>query len=440
MRQLTTTIFVLSVFAPWPLGLFGQSPLSREEAVAKALEQNLGIQMARLEVERAEVGNTWGAAGALPQLGVNATLAGAVSDQSENPTSFIQERLESQSVNVGAQLNWVLFDGFGMFANKRALETLVEQADGQAQLMIEQTIAAVLQAYDAVCVQQVLLKTAQAAVEAAEQRVKWVTEREQFGAASEFDRLQLENAMLVALLNRAQQQLAVDVAFRALNRLMGENLQLKWTLDSLTEPYQRDFLQLESEVLSNGTTLANARLVETMAKISLDQAQARLSPTLQFSASQGDQRSQFAAGDLSGDGRVQNLAANVVLNFNLFNGGATRRAIEQAKLQMMMAEQAHLDLEQEVLRIFHDVQNRWLVAADAHSLARKLCSNAAQTLNIAEERFRVGALSSLDLREVEVEWIRASEREAQALQTWLTTDVELSRLSGEWWTVTEMRE
>ena len=127
-----------------------QAPLQREEAVALALEQNLGVQIARLNVELAEVNDAWGAAGALPQIGLNTNLSGAVSDQSENPTSFIQERLESQSVSIGGQLNWVVFDGLGMFANRRALETLVEQADGQARLIIEQTIAATLQAYDAV--------------------------------------------------------------------------------------------------------------------------------------------------------------------------------------------------------------------------------------------------------------------------------------------------
>ena len=76
-----------------PVAASSQSDLSRVGAVTKSLEQNLGIRIARLDVERAEVGDAWGAAGALPQVGLNSSLAGAVSDQSENPTSFIQEKL-----------------------------------------------------------------------------------------------------------------------------------------------------------------------------------------------------------------------------------------------------------------------------------------------------------------------------------------------------------
>ena len=133
-----------------------QQPLSMERAVARALENNLGIQIARQQVEMAAVVNSWGAAGALPQIGLSATGSNAISDQSQNPTSFIQERLQSESINISGQLNWMLFDGLGMFANKRALERLVEQADGQAALVIEQTVAATMLAYNGVLVQKLI--------------------------------------------------------------------------------------------------------------------------------------------------------------------------------------------------------------------------------------------------------------------------------------------
>ena len=324
-----------------------QAPLQREDAIALALEQNLGVQIARLNVEQAEVNDAWGAAGALPQIGLNTNLAGAVSDQSENPTSFIQERLESQSVSIGGQLNWVVFDGLGMFANKRALETLVEQADGQARLIIEQTISATLQAYDAVLVQQEVLATLDATVDAAEARLDWMAQRVAFGAAAEFDRLQVESGLLSDRLSRMQQALAVEVAFRALNQLMGQPLNAQWALSELEPPSMRDFNGLEALVLSDGATMENARIAESLARTSLQQAQARMSPTISLTASQGDQRSQFAAGDLSGDGRTKNIAASVVFNFNLFNGGATRRGIQQAKLQILAAEQSLANQEQE---------------------------------------------------------------------------------------------
>lgn len=409
-----------------------QAPLQREGAVALALEHNLGVQIARLNVEQAEVNDAWGAAGALPQIGLNTNLSGAVSDQSENPTSFIQERLESQSVSIGGQLNWVVFDGLGMFANKRALETLVEQADGQARLIIEQTIAATLQAYDAVLVQQEVLATLDAAVDAAEARLDWMGQRVAFGAAAEFDRLQVESGLLSDRLSRMQQAFAVEVAFRALNQLMGQPLNTQWVLSGLELPSMRDFSGLEALVLSDGTTMENARIAESLARTGLQQAQARMSPTIALTASQGDQRSQFAAGDLSGDGRTKNIAASVVLNFNLFNGGATRRGIQQAKLQVLAAEQSRANQEQEVLRIFADTRQRWQTAADSYALSVQLKDNATASAAIAEQRLKSGAMNSLDFREVELQRLRAEQAALQALQSWLAADVELDRLTGTW--------
>ena len=409
-----------------------QAPLQREGAVALALEHNLGVQIARLNVEQAEVNDAWGAAGALPQIGLNTNLSGAVSDQSENPTSFIQERLESQSVSIGGQLNWVVFDGLGMFANKRALETLVEQADGQARLIIEQTIAATLQAYDAVLLQQEVLATLDAAVDAAEARLDWMGQRVAFGAAAEFDRLQVESGLLSDRLSRMQQALAVEVAFRALNQLMGQPRNTQWVLSALELPSMRDFSRLETLVLSDGTTMENARIAESLARTGLQQAQARMSPTIALTASQGDQRSQFAVGDLSGDGRTKNIAASVVLNFNLFNGGATRRGIQQAKLQVLAAEQSRANQEQEVLRIFADTRQRWQTAADSYALAVQLEDNATASAAIAEQRFKSGAMNSLDFREVELQRLRAEQAVLQALQSWLAADVELDRLAGTW--------
>jgi outer membrane protein TolC len=299
-------------------------------------------------------------------------------------------------------------------------------------LIIEQTIAATLQAYDAVLVQQEVLATLDATVDAAEARLDWMSQRIVFGAVAEFDRLQVESGLLSDRLSRMQQALAVEVALRALNQLMGQSLDTQWTLSELEPPEMRDFNGLQAQVISDGTTMQNARIAESLALTGLQQAQARMSPTIALSASQGDQRSQFAAGDLSGDGRTKNIAASVVLNFNLFNGGATRRGIQQAKLQVLAAEQSIANQEQEVLRIFADTRQRWQTAADSYALAVQLKVNATAIAAIAEQRFKSGAMNSLDFRDVELQQLRAEQSALQALQAWLVADVELDRLAGGW--------
>ena len=422
-------VFLMSVTA-----VQAQQTLSLEDAVAHSLQNNLGIRLAQQQAEVAAIGNAWGAAGALPTLGVSATGASAISDQSKNPTSFLQERIESESVNVAGQLNWVLFDGMGMFANKRALERIEEQAEGQVNLVIEQTIAATIMAYNSVLVQRAVRDVLASSMQMSRDRLKWIDARRASGASTTFDQLQFENAVLTDSLAWMQQGINVRQAVLSLNRLMGDATSSSWTFSSpLMAPENiEDIDQIKDGALSNATTIQNALISQEIARTGVQQAQARMSPTLLLNASQNDQVSRFSAGDLSADGRTVNIATNISLNFNLFNGGATRRAIQQAKIQVAIAENQALDEYREVERLLADAWSRWTASSAAYAVSEQLTENCVRVLEIASERLATGAINSLDFREFQIQRMNAEQQQIQALNAWQMADVELLRLSGAW--------
>ena len=100
------------------------SPLSLDEAIHRALDSNFGIRTAHLRTEASATSNSWGAAGALPTFSTFVTGSTSVSDQTENPTSFIQEKFETDGINAGVNFNWTLFNGMGMFTSKSRLDLL----------------------------------------------------------------------------------------------------------------------------------------------------------------------------------------------------------------------------------------------------------------------------------------------------------------------------
>ena len=161
----------------------GVRSLNKQEAVALALNQNFGIQLAQKRAEQASVNTGWGAAGALPQIGVSTAASSTISDQRENPTSFIQERLESDALNASAQLNWTLFDGMRMFANKQALDVLAEQAEGQVHLVVEQTVVAVLMAYDDVLIQLAVEEVLRNSLAVSAERLSRLESAQEWGGA-----------------------------------------------------------------------------------------------------------------------------------------------------------------------------------------------------------------------------------------------------------------
>ncbi len=431
---LSSGLLLLALFVPVFHACAQTQDLTQKDAIARALENNLGIQWAKQQAELSAIGNAWGAAGALPQIAVSASGANGVSDQSQNPTSFIQERLESQSVNVGGQLNWMLFDGLGMFANKRSLEFLSEQSNGQAALVIEETVSRTMRAYNALLVQNALLEVLSSAMDVSKERLNWINTRSEMGAATVLDGLQSENALLLDSLSWLQQNASARESVSALNRLMAEDAGREWVLDSdLNEPENDwDFAILHQDVMGNATAIQNALISREIARVGVQQAKSRVSPKLLLSASQSDQGSRYSAGEITQDGRSKNLTANLTLSFNVFDGGATRRAIEQANIQLAIAENRAEDERREVSQIVHDFWSRWTTARGAFFISRQIVANSDQALEIAKQRLASGGINSIDFREIQLQLVNARQQEVQSLNEWQSADIELRRLAGEW--------
>ena len=194
--------------------------LSREAAVAMSLERNYGIRIARANADLAASNDAWGVAGALPILGVSVNASNNVNDQTQNPSTFLPIATQSMSVAPGAQLQWRLFDGFGMFAAKDRLELLSAQAEGNAELMVESTVQAVLTAYDNVLVQEESANVLRAALSLTRDRLARIETAVRLGSSGTFDRLQFDNALLNDSTALLRQESAVRAARRNLNLLL----------------------------------------------------------------------------------------------------------------------------------------------------------------------------------------------------------------------------
>ena len=116
----------------------------------------------------------------------------------------------------------------------------------------------------------------------------------------------------------------------------------------------------------------------------------------------------------------------------MFNGGATRRAIQQAKMQVAMAEMQAEDQLREVDRLLQVAWSRWSSAEQTHLISIQLNDNSRRSLEIALERLTSGAINSLDFREIQMQVINLQQQQLQALNAWQSADIELQRLSGDW--------
>jgi outer membrane protein TolC len=256
--------------------------------------------------------------------------------------------------------------------------------------------------------------------------------RTELGVSSTFDRLQFENAVLADSSALLQQRLAVSTALRNLNRLMGEQEDAVWALTSaLDVPAAAPALPaLRTEVLANARAVRNAVLAQSIAEVGIDQAEARLYPVVGLSTALSNQQSQFNVGDLRKSGAVLQASALLTLNFNVFNGGATRRAIEQAQIRTDIAGLTLENERREAARLLADAHERLEFSLDVLRLARATSDNAAQLTAIGAERLSFGVLNSLNYRDLQLALQRARVQELTAIQAARAAATDIERLRG----------
>ena len=91
---------IIILFLTSPFILFSQEDLSLENAIKIGLKQNFDIQLSSKNLNISKIKNNLANAGALPTIDISAKNERSVLDQSNNPTSFIQEILKAESITV----------------------------------------------------------------------------------------------------------------------------------------------------------------------------------------------------------------------------------------------------------------------------------------------------------------------------------------------------
>ncbi|MBE0641571.1 MAG: TolC family protein, partial [Bacteroidales bacterium] len=323
--QLYKTIIFLFL-ALLPIRLTAQ--LSAEDAVKKALENHYALRIAYTGVEKAKNSNTAGAAGFLPSLSANGTGTGRYDDN-------LQGEYSTLNALGGLAVQWRIWDGGAAWIMKDRLELLEQLSEGNAQLVVENTIQAVLLAYYRIRLEQERLRVVEHLLDLSRDRYEREINRNNLGVAVSFDVLQARNAYLSDSATLLMQELNVNNAFRNLNLLMDSPLEERPTLTDSLSPMLEGMYR---EDLIDGLERSNVSLRTQMLNLNLAAQNTRLqrsglfpSVDLRTGTDYGHTRLKYA-GDQARSGPGFDYYANFTLSFTLFNGGNIRRAIRDAQI------------------------------------------------------------------------------------------------------------
>ncbi|MEM6763849.1 MAG: TolC family protein [Bacteroidota bacterium] len=426
-KSISYSLFILLIILVTP-SVYAQEKLSMLDAVDQALKNNYGIRIAQLDKEVAYQNNTWGNAGAMPSLALNATGAGFTTD---NQASFLRSRLTG---TISTNLSWTLFDGLAMFANKQQLNLLENISAGNAAVIIENTVQGIMLAYNNILVAAEQEKTLLQSLSISKDRLAYQEFRKDLGATGTFELLQFKDAVLTDSANLLTQRININNAYRNLNLLMGVDIQNIYTLtDTLDEEFDTyAYRSLRKKMLSNNQSLQNQYLTNELRRQELKSFKAQQLPSLNLNASSSYITGRFGLsnGETRNTTGVLEYSANLTLSFNLYNGDETRRQIEVSKINNFIADLQEKDLKLSLendLLTAHETYEQLLLTL---AIRREAVENADSNLDIATERFQAGLINSLDFRDIQAQFLTANFNKYQTIRDLKEIETELLRLTG----------
>jgi len=196
-----------------PAFSWSQVSLSLNSAIDTALKNNFEIQIARNNTEISRINNSYGNAGGLPAVNINASNNNSLYNLNQklnNGTVITKDNVTNSSINTGLTAGMILFNGLKVMATKEKLNLLEAKSELDFNNQVENTIAAVMVRYYDIVRQETYLKIIEASVELNSKKSAIVQERFNIGMANEADLLQAQIDLSMAEQNLISQKVIIE--------------------------------------------------------------------------------------------------------------------------------------------------------------------------------------------------------------------------------------
>ncbi len=406
-----------------------------QSCLEKGLQNNYSLQIVRNEERIAQNNATWANAGYLPTLDLSAGYSGNVNDTETTLRSTGEKSKTNgvfdQTLNAGLNLNWTIFDGFNITANHQRLKELERQGETNTRIAIEDLIADITAEYYNFVQQKIRLNNFRYAVSLSKERLRIVEARYQIG---DFSRLDYQQAKVDFNADSAQymkQQELVHTSRIQLNELMAnEDVdQPIHVLDTIIDVNSTlNFDDLWNATLKINANLLKAEQNNTLARLDYKKVCARDYPYLKMNAGYGYTLNKY---EIAANSRRNNLGLNfgVTVGFRLFDG-KRKQERENARIAVKNARLERNELEQ-ALRA--DLTNLWQAYKnnlEMLHLERQNLIAAKDNHEIAMERYMLGDLSGIEMREAQKSLLDAEERILAAEYDTKLCEISLLQISG----------
>jgi len=432
------SILVTLLFTTLTTAAFGQNAqlgdtLYLDNAVEVALGNNYGIRVAQRQVDLANNRIFKGNAGMTPILDWNTSVNSTFNQVQQN---FIDGRVinrfgTSASPNTALALQYTLYNGGRMNAVFDRLKSLGQLSEIQRQLVLQNTVSSVMEAYYNIQRLQSTLAFIDQIIRYYEERQTLTEERWQIGRGSKLDFLQSKADLTIQLTDQTNLEIQLRNAKIELNRLLARDPNIDFKVEGELQDYQMFDLQyLKAQAKSQNPEFLALKKQEEINQLEQREARAYLKPTINLNSSFGYNFNYNNAGLIS-NSQSTGLSAGLSASWRIFDGKLIKKNIEMAKINgdilRIRREELLSNLDNEITAAYHqyETQKRLL------ELEQQNIATAQENLEISAEKFKLGASTILEINDAQTRFNTIMNRLVAAEYNLRISKLNLLTLSGE---------
>lgn len=407
------------------------SDLTLEGCIARALEANYSVLISGNTLEIASNNVTY--APFLPSVTVSSRQSANRTElRNYNQDGEIEKSTSaSGSVVNGANLNWRLFDGLAMFATREKQQELLSQGEFSFRSVAENLVMQISAQYYSIISLQNKVNLLYELVSISQERYNQALTRYNIGSGSGLEHKQAKIYLNSDSSSLLQQKENLKNAYIELYRLMNLPLDSRHQIkDTIIPEPQLDVEKLFASAVENNTTLLSLKAGEKIARLDTRLAKASRYPSLDFSAGYNynfNQSQYFPSRYNESNG----LNWGFALSVPVFSGNEINRKIQNSRIleenARLIFEKERQSLQSELYQLYNIYSNN-LTMIGFEEESRE---SALLNLEAAREKYRLGSLSGIEFRDIQLSYLNASDRRLNAIYQAKISEITLHLMAGE---------
>ncbi|MEX2427793.1 MAG: TolC family protein, partial [Bacteroidales bacterium] len=428
-------LIVLSVFLLVLKFVTAQEVYDLSRCIETGLERNFNLKVLR-NTEEISVNNySAGNAGMLPEITATNRFGGTLNTTHQNypdGTDNIGRNIHNRTGSANILMGMTIFRGFQIQNSYQKLGQQAELEGLKTQMAIENLVADIVSEYNYYLQQLTLYYNLAYSVSLSRERARIDEQRYLLGSGSKMQLLQSMVYLNADSSRLARQSEVLRSSQIRLNELMaaenlGEEITLKDSLIHINE--NLEYESLLDKTMAENTGLQIALKNQTITELDYKIIESRSYPYLNLTSGYGYNYNAYQSGTLLNQ-HVHGMNYGLTLGMDIFDGFNRRREKSNARIQIENRQIQHKEVEQSIkgdlLTIFYAYENNLRLL----KLEEQNLEVARENLEIAVERYKLGSLAGLELREVQKSLLDAEERLISVKYLTKIAEISLLQISG----------